>query len=193
MDHSFENYIPARVSSKVDTDCWIWNGTFTRKGYGRKGSGAKYKSMHQWQWEEKFGPVPDGLVLDHLCGVRICCNPDHLEAITNEENIRRGRAGRNNPYRERCKRGHLRSEGGSYWIKKNGKDYPICVPCQKERYQKLRSDPEFIAKLKSPEHRAKVAEYQRKRRQDPAYRALCNERSRISKEKKKQQAQQLEQ
>jgi hypothetical protein len=188
MDHTFENYIAAQVSDKVDTKCWIWNGTFTRKGYGRKGSGAKYKSMHQWQWEDKFGAVPEGLVLDHLCGVRICCNPDHLEAITNEENIRRGRAGRNNPYRDKCKRGHPRGDN-SYWTKKDGKDYPICITCQKERYARKKVDPEFIAKLKSPEHRAKVAGYQRIRRADPAYRALCNERSRISKEKKKQRQQ----
>ena len=45
---------------------------------------------HRWAWEQAKGPIPKGLVVDHLCRVRWCCNPDHMELVTNRENILRG-------------------------------------------------------------------------------------------------------
>jgi hypothetical protein len=59
------------------------------------------------------GPILDGLVIDHLCSVRRCCNPDHLEAVTNAENTRRGESPPQVVRRARaCKRGHDVSNGG---------------------------------------------------------------------------------
>lgn len=77
--------------------CWIWQGTCNRKGYAtafppmllRTGlySGA---AVHRHTYEWFVGPIPEGLVIDHLCRVRSCVNPHHLEPVTQAENIRRG-------------------------------------------------------------------------------------------------------
>jgi hypothetical protein len=68
------------------TPCWIWNGCHDHAGYGSSRRGKP----HRVSWVLTNGPVPDGLELDHLCRQRSCCNPDHLEAVTHLENVRRG-------------------------------------------------------------------------------------------------------
>lgn len=78
-----------------DTGCWLWTGTLTAQGYGQvtgrltaKGY-RKTPATHRVVWEHLRGPIPEGYTIDHLCRVRACCNPDHLEPVTNEENSRR--------------------------------------------------------------------------------------------------------
>lgn len=82
-----------RFWSCVDKDgpggCWIWTGALTGAGYGQFGGGGKKSYTHRWAYQAHVGPIPDGLELDHLCRVRACCNPDHLEPVTHEENTRR--------------------------------------------------------------------------------------------------------
>jgi HNH endonuclease len=65
-------------STGYSTPCWIWEGGL-RHGYG----------AHHVAWRQRYGPVPDGLELDHLCRIKACCNPDHLEAVTHAENVHR--------------------------------------------------------------------------------------------------------
>jgi hypothetical protein len=73
------------------TPCWIWQLALSKAGYGvyGGGSGDERGLAHRWYWAERNGPVPDGLELDHLCRVRACVNPDHLEPVTHRENCRR--------------------------------------------------------------------------------------------------------
>ncbi len=83
-----------RFWSKVDAvgPCWLWTaGTFAQ-GYGSYwDSGLKRMvNAHRWSWLHLVGPIPRGLVLDHLCRVKLCVCPDHLEPVTQAENIRRG-------------------------------------------------------------------------------------------------------
>jgi len=73
---------------KRDDGCWVWTGRKVR-GYGHIGEGAKRKRVHRWYWEQLNGPVPEGLELDHLCGNKLCVNPDHLEPVTHAENMHR--------------------------------------------------------------------------------------------------------
>lgn len=69
------------------TPCHIWQGNISPQGYGKMKGGI---STHVWFWEQAHGPVPAGKEIDHLCRVRRCCNPEHLEPVTRAENSRRG-------------------------------------------------------------------------------------------------------
>jgi hypothetical protein len=78
-----------RFWSKVDARgvCWEWTGWRDKDGYGGCGDGR----AHRVAWTKLVGPVPEGLVLDHLCRNPPCVNPDHLEPVTPKVNTARGR------------------------------------------------------------------------------------------------------
>lgn len=72
-----------------ETPCWVWQRSL-RDGYGVLKNERVQGNAHRIYYERANGPVPDGLQLDHLCRVRACVNPDHLEPVTHLENCRRG-------------------------------------------------------------------------------------------------------
>lgn len=75
------------------TPCWVWQRSVTPNGYGKLAD----RYAHRMYYEQNVGPIPDGMELDHLCRVRQCCRPDHLEPVPHTVNIRRGdRAGKLN-------------------------------------------------------------------------------------------------
>lgn len=90
--------IEERFWSNVVEDpsgCWIWTGGKTRGGYGQftpitTGPEAKTWKAHRFAYDIMVGPIPDGLQLDHLCRVRHCVNPEHLEPVTAQVNTLRG-------------------------------------------------------------------------------------------------------
>lgn len=76
--------------NKTET-CWLWTGSRKPEGYGEFGIGGRRKTLaHRYSYELAKGPIPAGLVIDHLCRVRACVNPAHLEAVTQQTNILRG-------------------------------------------------------------------------------------------------------
>lgn len=88
--------IAERLLSKIVVDpatgCWKWTDKLNADGYGRIGVNGAARSAHRTAYTVLVGPIPQGLELDHLCRVRHCINPDHLEPVTHAENIRRGLA-----------------------------------------------------------------------------------------------------
>lgn len=76
------------------TPCWIYQGCRTPGGYGMVHK-PKYGTAvaHRAYYMSLVGPIPDGLDLDHLCRVRECVNPAHMEPVTRSENCKRGRSG----------------------------------------------------------------------------------------------------
>lgn len=72
-----------------ETGCWIWQRSVGHDGYGRCARRGRWYLAHRLFWQELRGPIPDGMVMDHLCGVRSCVNPDHLDIVTRTENSRR--------------------------------------------------------------------------------------------------------
>ena len=70
--------------------CWEWIGARNDAGYGQIWDGDKVIYAHRVSYEFANGPIPGGLVIDHLCRTPACVNPAHLEPVTNAENVRRG-------------------------------------------------------------------------------------------------------
>jgi hypothetical protein len=97
-----------RTVTKTDS-CWLWTGAMTATGYGRTYyAGRSGRAVHRVFYDLFVGEIPEGYDIDHLCMVRNCVNPDHLEAVTHRENVRRTpnhRAARN-LLRTECIRGH---------------------------------------------------------------------------------------
>lgn len=89
-DHAENEGSPVcvEVDCGYDTPCWIWQRTTLPAGYGRMGAN---NYAHRVYYERFVGPIPEGLVLDHLCNHPSCVNPAHLEPVTHQENIIRGR------------------------------------------------------------------------------------------------------
>lgn len=116
--------------------CWIWTRA-QNYGYGRWGKrdADQYRRAHVVIWETFNGPVPDGLELDHLCRVRCCVNPAHLEAVTHRENVARGESPSASLMKQtHCKHGHLLSGDNLYLAPgRNGNYSRICRECRKKK------------------------------------------------------------
>lgn len=73
-----------------ETPCWVWQGSDDGDGYGTVRRDRRTLKAHRFYYEQVRGPIPDGLQLDHLCRIRRCVNPAHLEPVTQAENMQRG-------------------------------------------------------------------------------------------------------
>lgn len=128
-----------RVNRKIDkTDtCWIWKGNKDPNSYGIIWINGTRKRVHRVTYELVKGKIPEGLEIDHLCCNPSCVNPDHLEAVTHKENMRRWRG--NEP--GHCIRGHpLSGDNLETYMGKWGKLKNGCKRCHSEmarlRYQR---------------------------------------------------------
>lgn len=112
-----------RFNAKVDRtgSCWLWTGATA--GGGRYGSfqyEGRVQRAHVVAWLLAGRTVPDGLVLDHLCRTTLCVNPDHLEPVSQRENVLRGTAPTSaNARKTHCRRGHPLS-GDNLYVEANG-------------------------------------------------------------------------
>ena len=80
---------------------------------------------HRVAYELAIGDIPSGLVIDHLCREHLCVYPEHLEPVTQAENVRRGRS----TYTDRCRRGHDMTLPDAWYVKKVGR--PQCWACKR--------------------------------------------------------------
>lgn len=133
-----------RFFEKVEIgDCWLWTASLHRGGYGQVGpSWGLTRYAHRWLWLTLVGPLPDGLELDHLCKVRRCVNPDHLEPVTHAENLRRARAAitasrRMAPKRTHCTEGHALTPDNTLHYPERGNER-ICRICHAVRAKSWR-------------------------------------------------------
>ena len=127
----------ARFMNKVDkTDingkgCWLWTGFVHRSGYGLSWNGKEKCLAHRLSYEHFVGPIPAALQLDHLCRVRRCVNPQHLEPVTQRENLLSGRGlAAKNARKTHCVNGHEFTKKNS-GIRRDGNRY--CRECLRLR------------------------------------------------------------
>lgn len=124
-----------KVQPEPNSGCWIWTaGTMGGKhgSYGqfRARSGRKHRSAyaHRVAYELVKGEIPRGMVIDHLCKTMLCCNPDHLEAVTQKENVLRSEGPTTiNKKKTHCIRGHEFTEANTYRAQKGKR---ACVTCR---------------------------------------------------------------
>lgn len=134
------------VDRRAADECWHWTGRVNRYGYGefRFNSDGKrrYHRAHRVAYWYAVGAIPPGLVLDHVCRARTCCNPAHLEPVTNAENLRRAaehramtgeRTAAHNA--ESCRNGHA-YESGSFRLR-DGR-WRVCLICEADRKARWR-------------------------------------------------------
>lgn len=78
-----------RFWSKVDKsgDCWVWLATKTKGDYGTFQWNGRQSVVHRFSYEQAYGPIPEGLFIDHICHNPSCVRPDHLRTATNKQNI----------------------------------------------------------------------------------------------------------
>jgi hypothetical protein len=99
-----------RFWDKVDDDansCWLWTAAIGHNGYGRFWFDGRHVRAHRFAYELLVGPIPEGMELDHLCRVRHCVNPAHLEIVEHRENMLRGDTiVALNSRKQACPRGH---------------------------------------------------------------------------------------
>ena len=91
--------------NKTDT-CWLWTASTKGAGYGQYIIKGKSYLSHRLSYEMLVGLIPEGLVIDHLCKVKTCVNPKHLEAVTQYENMMRSQSGAYLKARTHCPRNH---------------------------------------------------------------------------------------
>lgn len=102
----------------VNTDeCWLYAGNITDVGYGRLQLPTGRYLVHRLTYEQFVDKIPEGFDIDHLCRIRSCVNPEHLEAVTRKENILRGEGlAAVNARKTHCSKGHPYTGHNLYYV-----------------------------------------------------------------------------
>lgn len=133
----FGDYLPAAIAKKrieemsmpePNSGCWLWLGAGALHSYGCVWNGFRPEGAHRVSYRAFVADIPDGMQLDHLCRVRACVNPGHLEIVTAQENLHRADTVTGiNARKTCCSRGHLLS-GDNVRLSKQGRRG--CRACQ---------------------------------------------------------------
>lgn len=125
--------------------CWLWTGYIKDTGYGgvngRRGDGGKTVYLaHRVAFHLLVGSIPDGYELDHLCRVRVCCRPSHLEAVTPRvNNLRSDSIAAQHARQTHCKRGHEFTPENTYTPPTNpGRQCRECIKIRWRRQETKR-------------------------------------------------------
>jgi hypothetical protein len=145
MQTDLVDRLKARIALQ-ENGCWLWTGSMDSCGrYGRLSFGHKYRAAHRLSYELFKGQIPANAVLDHLCRVTRCVNPDHLEPVSQRENILRG-IGPSAQHAAAllCKNGHPFTEDNVYYRAKN-KKWRKCRLCNREEVKRYREKKKAVS------------------------------------------------
>jgi hypothetical protein len=126
-----------------ENGCWIWAGAVLPTGYVQMTWRGRTSLIHRASYSEFVGPIPAGLQIDHLCRVRNCFNPEHLEPVTAQENILRSPIALATKWaaRTHCEHGHEFTPENIQWQRRRdrpSKGYRRCRTCERLRKQARR-------------------------------------------------------
>lgn len=169
--------------------CWRWTSELDHKGYGKFWDGSRKVMAHRWAYERVIGPIPEDLTIDHLCRVRDCVNPSHLEPVTGRENTGRGIGPSARAIRENiCIQGHDYTPENTLWKTKRGGTtlFRECRACRGRRRSRASGLPGSARGPRAPQATRTVEEmraYWRQQKQrrywaDPEA-ARAKERARV--------------
>ena len=129
-----------RISQGPAGACWPWQGSLSDHGYGIYRRNGKNDYAHRVAYERVNGKLADGMTVDHTCRVRSCVNPDHLEAVTRGDNLRRAVEYRR-PQKKRLGHGACNHGDVDVYVDPTGKR--VCRICRRERTRMWRHDKEY--------------------------------------------------
>jgi len=120
-----------RFFEKIDDtkgNCWLWTASKNRDGYGMVRLDGKNRSAHRVSFEIFVTDIPNYLMIDHLCRNRGCVNPEHMELVTNKENIFRGVGiAVTNSKKTKCHRGHNFTDENTFISKIGSRNCRKCL------------------------------------------------------------------
>lgn len=130
---SVEERIRRQTRVDSETGCIIWTGNADTSGYGRLKIHGRHQRVHRLAYELARGPIPAGLQIDHLCRVRECANPDHMEPVTGKENLRRSPLYCAN--KTHCPQGHPYAGDNLYVARCGARHCRACKRIRSRRYK----------------------------------------------------------
>lgn len=131
-----QNTVERMLVVNVDqsTECWLWTGSISSNGYAKAAMKRAMVLPHRVFYEHFKGVIPQGIQIDHLCKVRHCVNPIHLEAVTAAENNRRSTSpSALNGRKANCHRGHALTGPNLYTTPDGRRQCKACQPIRQER------------------------------------------------------------
>jgi hypothetical protein len=136
-----------RVSRGDPDGCWPWLGWKDGEGYGTFWIDGRYHRAHRFAYELLVGPIPEGLQPDHLCRNHACCNPTHLEPVTQRENILRGFSPTAiNARKTHCAKGHPYDDKNTRIDKHGWRSCRICKAGNLRRLRRRRREDKEMTK-----------------------------------------------
>lgn len=127
-----------RTSPPTASGCVLWTGCVNREGYGVVRVGGKTHLTHRLAYSLFVGELVPGLQIDHLCKVRRCMAPAHLDQVTAKVNTERSNAGRvtgaRNAAKTHCPHGHEYDEANTYRAP-SAPTQRVCRECSRRRFR----------------------------------------------------------
>lgn len=142
------NYVQARIEAEPNSGCWLWTGSAGGRTpshrYGllllTEDGMTTTKQAHRVAYELAYGPIPDGMQIDHLCKTTLCVNPAHLEVVTPKENSDRSESfAARNARKTHCPHGHPYDLTNTVHKTVGKRRYRVCRACRSEWSRRQRA------------------------------------------------------
>lgn len=136
----YDEFIKEKIEKniRINNNCWMWNGAKDKDGYGTFCYNTKKEKVHRISYKLWMGELDPTLTIDHLCNIRSCCNPTHLQQVTIKRNVLRSNGlTAINKRKTHCIHGHPFSPQNTYLYRGTHRQ---CKTCQHLIYLKRRNN-----------------------------------------------------